>query len=47
MKLTFKEFNDKINDWYDKTRPASGKPRQHVRNSFYEMYLKGQDFKFL
>lgn len=46
-KLTCKEFNDKLNDWYNRTRPASAKPRMHVVNSFYEMYLNGEDFKYL
>lgn len=46
-KLTFIKFNEKLVKWYDETRPASGKPRIGLRSRFYDMYLKGQDFKFL
>ena len=46
-KLSFKEFSNKINYWYNETRPASAKPRPHIMSSFYDMYLDGQDFKFL
>jgi len=46
-KLSYIEFNEKLVKWYDDTRPASGKPRIDLRIRFYDMYLKGQDFKFL
>ena len=46
-KLTYQEFYDKVNDWYNVTRPMSGKPRMHVISSWYDMYLEGKDFKFL
>ena len=46
-KLTYSEFNDKIYNWYNLTRPNSSKPKSHLISRFYDDYLNGQDFKFL
>ena len=45
--MTYKEFNDKVYKWYNKTRPMSGKPRPHLISGWYDEYLNGADFKFL
>ncbi len=46
-KLSYNQFNNKLIKWYDKTRPASGKPRPHLKSRWYDDYLNGSDFKFL
>jgi len=46
-KLTYSQFNDKIYNWYNDTRPQSSKPKSHLISRFYDMYLDGQDFNFL
>jgi hypothetical protein len=47
LKMTYREFNDKVYKWYNETRPMSGKPRPHLISKWYDDYLNGADFKFL
>ena len=46
-KLTYQEFYKIVQNWYSKEHPNSSKPRPHVIESFYNLYLEGKDFKFL
>ena len=46
-KLTYLEFNNQVYNWYNETRPQSGKPKSHLISRWYDDYLNGQDFNFL
>ena len=47
QKMTYLDFYNKVINWYNRERPASGKPRQNLISTWYDEYLKGKDFKFL